>query len=311
MQERQTITDAQITSSLVEELLKEKRADRRWKNIRFFAWFVLFAYLLIAIFIYMRGGPSETAITNKNKKYTALIRLDGMIAPGRDFSAETLIPVLKEAFEDKHAEGVVLDINSPGGTPVQASIIHDAILHFKKQYNKRVIIVGEDLLTSGAYYVAVSGDEIYVNPNTLTGSVGVIMKGFGFVDLMKKIGVERRVYVAGNDKDRLDPFLPQTPQDLEKIQGVITEVHQNFVDAVLAGRKGKLHADAATLFSGDFWSGQTAVKLGLVDGIGNLMDVMDKEFHTTNYKEYGDSSTLFKSLGGIIGSTFDSMFYTY
>lgn len=310
MQQMPNDTNDRITSSLIEELLKEKRADRRWKNIRFFAWFIVFAYLLIGIFSFMHSGPSETKIS-KNKKYAALIRLDGMIAPDRDFSAETLIPVLKEAFEDKNAEGIVIDIDSPGGTPVQASIIHDAILRFKKQYNKRVIIIGEDILTSGAYYVAVAGDEIYVNPNTLTGSIGVIMKGFGFVDLMKKVGVERRVYISGNEKDRLDPFLPQTPQDLEKIQDVIKEVHQNFVDAVMAGRKGKLHADPAVLFSGDFWTGQSAVKLGLVDGLGNLMDVMDKQFGTTNYKEYGDSSNFFRTLGGKLGSTFDSMIYAY
>src|SRR5690606_4589545 len=102
--------------------------------------------------------------------------------------------ILKDAFTDKHASGVIIDINSPGGTPVQAAIIHDAILTFKKRYHKKVIIVGEDLLTSGAYYIAVSADKIYVNPNTITGSIGVIMKGFGFVDLIKKIGVERRVY---------------------------------------------------------------------------------------------------------------------
>jgi len=310
MQEQRNNTDRQLTSTLVDELLIEKRRDRRWRNIRFFAWFLLIGYLIIGIFSYLRTTPSESTIMS-NKKYVALIRLEGMIAPDRDFSSENLVPVLKKAFEDKNAEGVIIDMNSPGGTPVQAAIIHDAMLHLKKRYNKRLIIVGEDLMTSGAYYVAVAGDKIYVNPNTITGSIGVIMKGFGFVDLMKKIGVERRVYVAGNDKDRLDPFLPQTPQDLEKIQGVIAEVHQNFVDAVMEGRKGKLHADPAVLFSGDFWSGQTALKLGLVDGLGNLNDVMDKEFGTTNYKEYGESSSFFRALGSRLGSTFDGLVYTY
>lgn len=257
----------------------------------------------------MHGKTDETLISSK--KHVALIRLEGMIAPDRDFSSETVVPVLKKAFEDKNAEGVVIDINSPGGTPVQAAIIHDAIVRYKNHYHKKVVIVGEDLLTSGAYYVAVSGDMIYVNPNTLTGSIGVIMKGFGFVDLMKKVGVERRVYMAGEAKDRLDPFLPQTPEDLAKIKNVINEVHQNFVQAVLEGRKGKLHGDPNVLFSGDFWSGESAMKLGLVDGVGNLTDVMYKEFNTTHYKEYGESSSFLRALSGQLGSAFDKMIYAY
>lgn len=296
-----------VTSILVHDLLKEKRATRRWKNIRFVAWFALFAYLIIGIFKYM-GGPTVSNPLGGGK-YVALIRLDGMIAPGRDFSAEEVVPVLHDAFTDKDAAGVVIDINSPGGTPVQAAIIHDAIVAYKKKYHKRIVVVGEDLLTSGAYYVAVAADSIYVNPNTLTGSVGVIMKGFGFVDAMKKVGVERRVYISGNAKDRLDPFLPQTPEDQEKIKQVMSEVHDNFAQAVLEGRKGKLHGDPSTLFNGDFWSGQTAVKLGLVDGLGNLMDVTEKEFNTTTYKEYGGSTNLFKMLGGQLGSAFDAMVY--
>lgn len=300
----QDVDNAEITNSLAYDLLKEKRSERRWKNIRFVFWFLLLAYTIYGIFSLMSGGSAVTPITGK---YVSLIRLDGTIAPGREFSAVELTPVLRDAFTDKNAVGVVIDINSPGGTPVQASIIHDAILTFKKKYNKKVVIVGEDLLTSGAYYVAVAADKIYVNPNTLTGSIGVIMKGFGFVDLMKKIGVERRVYTAGTDKDRLDPFLPQKPEDLKKIQEVTAEVHQNFAQAVLEGRKGKLKAEASVLFTGDFWTGQTALKLGLVDGLGNLMDVMSKEFKTTKYREYTVTSSLFRALSGQLGSTFDTL----
>lgn len=303
----QEMKNNDVTSMLAQDLLKEKRADRRWKNIRFIAWFALFAYFIIGM-MYLMGGSSTSL---EKGKYVALLRVDGLIAPGRDFSAEEFIPNLREAFEDKKAVGIVISINSPGGTPVQASIIHDAILAYKKKYNKRVIVVGEDLLTSGAYFVSVAADKIYVNPNTLTGSIGVIMKGFGFVDLMKKIGVERRVYTAGDAKDRMDPFLPQNPEDLKKIQNVMDEVHQNFIQAVIVGRKGKLPADTSALFNGDFWSGQTAQKLGLVDSIGNMMDAMEKEFGTTKYKEYGSTSNLFRLLGGQLGSAFDSLMYTY
>lgn len=299
-----------IQAIMVRDLIREKRADRRWKTIRSLAWLLLFSYIIVSLFKLTGHHPTVPAPAMSGK-YTALIRLEGMIAPGRDFSAYELTPILQEAFADKGAAGVMISINSPGGTPVQAAIIHDTILAFKKKYHKKVIVVGEDLLTSGAYYVAVAGDKIYVNPNTITGSIGVIMKSFGFVDLMKKVGIERRVYIAGSNKDRLDPFLPETSDDLKKIQEVIGDVHQNFESAVLEGRKGKLRAEPSILFTGDFWSGQQAVTLGLVDGLGNLMNVMETEFGTTQYKEYGNNPSLFRLLNGQLNSLFDSRFYLY
>lgn len=303
----QDMNNNEVTSTLVRDLLKEKRADRRWKNIRSLLWLFLITCIVINIF---RVSGISASNKSLNGKYAALIRLDGMIAPGRDFSSDEILPTLKQAFEDENASGIIVVINSPGGTPVQAAIIHDALIIFKEKYHKKLIVVGEDFLTSGAYYVAVAADKIYVNPNTITGSVGVIMKGFGFVDALKKLGIERRVYTAGDNKDRLDPFLPQNPEDMKKIQQVMSEVHQNFVHAVLQGRKNKLHADPAILFSGDFWSGQTALKLGLVDGLGNLTDVLKKEFNTSQYKEYSSSTNLFRMLGGQLSTAIDTLFYT-
>lgn len=296
----------EVPSTLISEMLKEKRSERRWKNIRFIFWFALSAYTIIGIFSYF--GSSAVPVSPVANKYVALVRMEGMIAPDSDISAEQIVPILHDAFKDKNSSGVIIDINSPGGTPVQASIIHDAILAYKKKYNKKVVIVGEDLLTSGAYFVSVSADRIYVNPNTLTGSIGVIMKGFGFVDAMKKVGIERRVYTAGIAKDRLDPFLPQNPEDLKKIQTVMNEVHQNFVKAVIDGRKGKLKADPQQLFSGDFWSGVSAVNLGLVDALGNLNDAMMQEFKTSEYKEFGGSSNFLRMLAGQLNSAFEAMF---
>tara|TARA_R110000868_G_scaffold124939_2_gene329936 strand:+ start:706 stop:1626 length:921 start_codon:yes stop_codon:yes gene_type:complete len=294
-------------SHLARELLKEKRSDRRWRNFRFIAWFALICFALFKL----SNADTPTSPFIHGQKYAALIRLDGMIAPGRGFSGETVIPLLKQAFSDKSASGVIIDINSPGGTPVQAAMIHDAILYYKKKYNKKVIVVGEDMLTSGAYYVAVAADKIYVNPNTLTGSIGVIMKGFGFVDLIQKLGVERRVYVSGTDKDRLDPFLPQTEDDMNKIRSVMGEVQANFAQAVTRGRQGKLHGTPEELFTGDFWSGDAAVKLGLVDGLGNLLDVVQSEFKTTEMKEYGGAPAFIKMLSGGMASSLDTLFYTY
>lgn len=300
----QNTSQNDMTTLLVQDLLKEKRKDRFWKNIRFFCWFALIAALII--YIFSQRLPTSIEGTGQ---YVALVRLDGLIAPGRDISSDVVIPILREAFEDKNAKGILLDINSPGGTPVQASIIHDAIISFKKKYHKKVIVVGEDSLTSGAYYIAVAADKIYVNPNTITGSIGVIMKGFGFVDAIKKLGIERRVYTVGTSKDRLDPFLPQNEADLKKIEQVMEEVYQNFTQAVLNARKNKLHVEPATLFTGDFWSGQTALKLGLVDNLGNMIDALQNEFQTEKYKEFGGQPAFLRLIGGQLSSMFDNVAY--
>jgi protease-4 len=289
-----------MTHELVRDLIKERRRDRRWRNLRFFAGLLLFVLIACSIFSTARN-PAVTG--NGEGGYIALVRMNGLIAPGESFSAEEVIPALRDAFTDTQAKGIILDINSGGGTPVQASIIHDEIIKLKNQYHKKVIVVGEDMLASGAYFVAVSGDKIYVNPNTVTGSIGVIMQGFGLNDVIKKIGVERRVITSGVNKDRLDPFLPQTPQDIAKIQSVVNEVHDNFNQAVTLGRQGKLHGDLKELFSGDFWTGQSALKLGLVDKLGNLTDAMQNEFKVTKYKDYSGSGDMLKSLVNKVGSS--------
>lgn len=297
-----SINEQDITAELVRELIKEKRSERRWKNFRFF---LILLFIIAGVFLIYSAFNPPTVTEDDEKSYVALVRLNGSIGPGEEFSAETVLPLLKEAFSDKQAKGVVLDINSGGGTPVQASIIHDAILDLKKKYHKKVIVVGEDMMASGAYFVAVSADKIYVNPNTLTGSIGVIMKEFGFPELIKKIGVERRVYASGVNKDRLDPFLPQNQEDITKIRQVIGEIYVNFKQVVEKGRQGKLHGQDDELFSGDFWSGQTAQKLGLVDELGNLSDVLHKEFQVSSYKDYSHEQSIVKSLMGQFGASLD------
>lgn len=289
-----------LSAELVRELIKEKRSERRWRNIRYFIMIALIVIIGIMIANQSSGVPFVSE--DDSKDYIALVRLNGTIGPGEDFSAATVLPVLHDAFADKDAKGVILDINSGGGSPVQASIIHDAILEMKKKYHKKVIVVGEDLLASGAYFVAVAGDKIYVNPNSVTGSIGVIMKEFGFTDLIKKLGVERRVYTAGANKDRLDEFLPQNKDDIDKIRNVIGEVHANFIKVVQQGRQGKLSQDP-DLFTGDFWSGESAMKLGLVDGLGNLHDVMHQEYKVAAYKDYTQQQMPWKNLLGQVGSS--------
>lgn len=278
-----------LEKNLIDGLIRDRRADRRWRNIRFIGW--MFILLLYAILIF---SPSrDTAVPSfKNQPYVSLVRLNGIIMPGSDFSARKVVPELIKAFRDTRSKGVVLVVNSPGGSPVQASIIHDKIEFLKKQYHKKVVVVGEDALASGAYLVATAADTIYVNRDTLTGSIGVIMSGFGFSDAIQKLGITRRVFTAGENKDRLDPFKPLTPADVEKVKTVLDDVHKDFVNDVVEGRGSRLHGNPEELFSGDFWSGSQAVKLGLVDGTANLWTVLRKEFNVKYYRDYTSHGNL-------------------
>lgn len=280
--------------NLADAILADKKSDRFWRNFRFFVWIFLTIVILILIFA-PRGENAERTVM-AGKPYVSLIRLNGIILPGSEFSADKVIPLLIKAFSDKKAKGVVLVINSPGGSAVQASIIHDKIEQLKKLHNKKVVVVGTDALASGAYLIATAADKIYVNPDTLTGSIGVILASFGFVDTIKKLGITRRVFTAGANKDRLDPFKPMTPGDKIKIQNVLSAAHQNFIDDVLAGRKNKLKGNRKELFSGDFWIGQKAVTLGLADGTANVWTVLKDEFSVTHYKDYSRKPTLLESL---------------
>jgi len=296
LKEQQSFSNP-LAKELIHALLKEKRAERRFKMVRFILWFSLILFFTWIAFNAHYITPSLDG------DYVALIRLNGIIEPGSDFSAENVIPALKQAFSDDHAKGIILDINSGGGTPVQASIMYDAIMTLKQKHHKKITVVGEDFLASGAYYVAVAADQIYVNPNTITGSIGVIMKGFGFTELLSKLGIERRVYMSGDAKDRMDPFLPQNKSDIDKANQMLSEVQENFNRSVLNARGNKLHADPATLFNGDFWSGTTALKLGLVDGLGNLMDVMDKEYKVSHYRDYTPSPNFLNKVTGSLGTS--------
>ncbi|OGT41269.1 MAG: peptidase U7 [Gammaproteobacteria bacterium RIFCSPHIGHO2_12_FULL_40_19] len=281
---------------LVQALLAEQKSTRRWKNARFFVWIVLFL-LFIALSI-VSGMNDEPKMDNgkTDKSYVSLVRLNGTITAKDPFSAEKVIPELSQAFRDKQSKGVVLLINSPGGSPVQASLIHDKILQLKEKYHKEVIVVAEDSLASGAYLVATAADKIFVNKDTVTGSIGVIMEGFGFEDAMSKLGITRRVFTAGANKDRLDPFVAVNPADREKIKQILDAVHQDFINDVTAGRQGKLTGDLKELFSGDFWTGSQAVKLGLADATATPWEAMDETFGTTHYRDYSPQPSLWQSV---------------
>lgn len=286
------MSDPTLESQLAKSILTDRRSDRRWRNIRFFGWMIIFILYAILIFT---PSPSQFGSHNTGP-YVSLVRLSGLIMPGTSFSAERVNPQLQKAFADTNAKGVVLVINSPGGSPVQASIIHDKILELKARYHKKVVVVGDDALASGAYLVATAGDKIFVHNDTLTGSIGVIMSGFGFVDTLNKLGMTRRLYTAGDNKARLDPFEPLKTEDIDKVKILLSEVHQDFINDVVQGRGDRLRGDRKELFSGDFWTGSDAVKLGLADGTQNLWEVLKNEFDVRYYHDYSNKGSFLQSL---------------
>jgi protease-4 len=243
--------------------LEEQKASRRWRAFVRLAWLAFFIFIIWALTY--RGNVSP----DKTSPHTAVIEIEGEIGPKSEASAEFIIAAAKAAFEDQGAQAVVLLINSPGGSPVQAGIINDELKRLKAKYKKPLYAVVEESCASAAYYIAVSADRIFVDKASIVGSIGVLMEGFGFVGLMEKLGIERRLLTAGENKGFLDPFSPQTARHREHAQEMLNQIHRQFIDVVKTGR-GKRLKEVPELFSGLFWTGQQAVDLGLADQLGNL-----------------------------------------
>lgn len=248
---------------LAAELVQEKRADRRWRVFFRLAWLGV-AVVLVVGTVFQRAHVGASSAP-----HTALIEVRGEIAADTDASAEALLGAIKSAFEDPGAQAVVLRINSPGGSPVQAGILNDEIRRLKAQHKKPVYAVVEDICASGAYYIAVAADEIYVDKASLVGSVGVLMDGFGFTGVMEKLGIERRLLTAGENKGMLDPFSPQNERQQAYAKEMLKQIHQQFIKVVREGRGERLKETPET-FSGLVWNGEDAIKIGLVDKFGNL-----------------------------------------
>ncbi len=249
--------------TLARELLKQQRNDRRWRIFFRLAWLGLAVAVIWGV-VTQRQHAAASA-----KPHTALVEVRGEIAADSEASAEQLVAALKSAFEDSTAQAIVLRINSPGGSPVQSGIINDEILRLKALHKKKVYAVVEEMCASGAYYIAVAADEIYVDKASIVGSIGVLMDGFGFVGAMQKLGIERRLLTAGENKGMLDPFSPQNEQQVAYAQAMIDQVHQQFIAVVKKGRGQRLKETPET-FSGLFWNGEQAISLGLADKLGNL-----------------------------------------
>ncbi|HEX2548098.1 MAG TPA: S49 family peptidase [Ramlibacter sp.] len=279
--------------------LEEQKAARRWRAFVRMAWLAFFIFLIWTLTF--RGGSSG----DKLAPHTAVIQIEGEIGPKSEASAEFVIAAAKAAFEDAGAQAVVLLINSPGGSPVQAGIINDELRRLKARYKKPLYAVVEESCASAAYYIAVSADRIFVDKASIVGSIGVLMEGFGFTGLMEKLGVERRLLTAGENKGFLDPFSPQTDRHRDHAQQMLNAVHRQFIDVVQTGRGKRLKADTPQLFSGLFWTGQQAVELGLADQLGNL-DFVAREIvkaeelvDYTRHENIGEK--LVKRFGAAIG----------
>jgi len=245
------------------ELLRDRRSERRWRVFFRLAWLGVVLAVLWALFV------ARNHVAAPSGPHTALVEVQGEIAADTDASAERIVAALKSAFEDKGATAIVMRINSPGGSPVQAGIVNDEIRRLKAKHGKKVYAVVEEICASGAYYIAVAADEIYVDKASLVGSIGVLMDGFGFTGTMEKLGVERRLLTAGENKGMLDPFSPQDEKQTAYAKAMIDQIHQQFIKVVQEGRGPRLKADKDT-FSGLFWNGEEAIKLGLADKVGNL-----------------------------------------
>lgn len=223
----------------------------------------------------------QRLIPRRWRKATPLVhvvRLQGAIGVGTPFkpplTLEGIASTLERAFARKGVAAVALIVNSPGGAAVQSALIHARIRALSAEKNIPVYVFCEDVAASGGYWLACAGDEIYADASSIVGSIGVIAAGFGFVEAIRKLGVERRVHTAGESKSILDPFQPEKPEDVERLKGLQRDVHEEFKTLVRTRRHGKLKADDSELFSGAFWSGRQALTLGLIDGIGHLRDVM-------------------------------------
>jgi protease-4 len=245
------------------ELVRDRRSERRWRIFFRLAWFAL--VLAVAYALFVQRGPAVAP----TGPHTALIEVRGEIGPESEANAEDIVAALRTAFEDRYAQALVLRINSPGGSPVQAGIVNDELRRLKAKHGKRVYAVVDEMCASGAYYIAVAADEIFVDKASLVGSIGVLMSSFGFTGLMDKMGIERRLLTAGENKGMLDPFSPQNEKHRAHAQAMIDQVHQQFIKVVRDGR-GKRLKETPETFSGLFWNGEEAVRMGLADRFGNL-----------------------------------------
>jgi protease-4 len=294
--------ERELVTKLATAALKEQRRARLWG-----IFFKLLTFAYVTLFLIM-AVDWKSADMSGGKKYTAMVEVNGLIAPGTDASAEKITSALQAAFKDKSTQGVVVRCNSPGGSPVQAQTIYDEMKRLRKKYPEiPLYTVVEDVCASGGYFVAVGADQIYVGPSSIVGSIGVLMNGFGFTGLMDKLGVERRLVTAGENKGMLDPFSPLEEKDKQHIQALMKDIHQQFIGVVKEGR-GKRLKEAPEIFSGLIWTGQRSVDLGLADGFGSLEYVAREVIKAEEIRDYTITEGIAEKFARRFGASISNAF---
>lgn len=289
-----------VLEKLLFATIKEQRTRRRWG---IFFKCVMLAIIVCGLWLFfdLRGEGSASY-----GRHTALIEIDGVIDASQNSATKSLIPALNNAFSNKDSVGVILRINSPGGSPVQAGLINDEIRRLRKAYpNKPLYVVVDEICASGGYYVAAAADKIYVNKASIVGSIGVLINSFGFTGLMDKLGIERRLMTAGENKGFMDPFSPQSASQKEHAQKMLNEVHQQFIDVVRQGRGTRLK-ETPEIFSGLFWTGSRAIELGLADDFGSVNSVARDVLKADQLVDYTEQEGLrervLKKFGAAVGA---------
>ena len=284
--------------------IKEQRSARRWKIFFMLIFALMFFLFFMAIKATSMAGDSRFSLA---EKYTAVVDIKGIIMANSDASADNVIPALQDAFADEKAKGIILNCNTPGGSPVQSSLIYDEIMRLRKLHpNKPIHAVAGDLCASGGYFIVSAAENIYANRSTLIGSIGVRMKSFGLVEVMKKIGIESREMTAGKYKALIDPFKPSTPEAEAHIKKMLASTHQHFIDSVKAGRGDRLKDDD-DIFTGLFWTGQNAKELGVIDDFGSVASVARDIIKAETTINFSPHKTLLDKLSNRVGASISTL----
>lgn len=285
-----------VLEKIALEGIAEQRRRRRWG---IFFRLLGFAYLGALFFMFFFDPESENL---SEGRHTALVQINGVISPKSEASAENITTALQHAFADKNTAGVILRINSPGGSPVQSGIVNDEIRRLRGKFPEKPLhVVVEDVCASGGYYIAAAADNIYVDKASIVGSIGVLMDGFGFTGSMEKLGVERRLLTAGENKGFLDPFSPQDEKQKAHAREMLAEIHTQFVDVVRKGR-GKRLKETPNMFSGLMWTGAKSIELGLADGYGTIESVARDVIKAEEIRDYSTKQNIAERLAKQLGA---------
>lgn len=296
MAEQDSTWEKNTISKMLEMTVREQRAKRRWS---IFFKSLVFLYIFFITYIVI-AGKKEMSIPVA-EEFTAMVVLNGPITPDSDASADSVVPLLRKAFAHHNSKGVILRVNSPGGSPVQSNQIYKEIKHLREQYpDKKLYAVIEDVGASGAYWIACAADAIYADKSSIVGSIGAAISSFGFVDAMEKLGVSRRLYTSGTNKGLLDPFSPETPEQIAIVKQEIKIMGDMFADLVRTSRGDRLR-ETSDMFSGRFWIGIEAVDLGLIDGFGDANSVATEIVGSSKLVEYAPKKNLLGQLSKSFG----------